>query len=255
MPVLMEMALKASWPLQSGTRQLHGLACALFEADGAEHLGQDKPFAVWPVSAAAPGSTHDWDWRTSWLPGQLPPATALAPGQLRLGHVNCIVTEARHRQVSHAQLAAGPPLGSAVVTFRSPTYFSQNGSDVVIPDPRLIVGSWWRRWNASLPEGDVLAIAEDAWQAVLRMVRMTAFDLRTERRDSGRGHERSGFTGSATLRAVKDAPTAVRAVFGTLLRFAEFCGTGAQTTHGFGATSVSVSGGTGNGRVTGSRVQ
>jgi hypothetical protein len=76
MPVLMEMALKASWPLRSDTRQLHGLACALFEGDGAEHFGPDKPFAVWPVRPAADDSAHDWDWRAAWLPGELPPDAA-----------------------------------------------------------------------------------------------------------------------------------------------------------------------------------
>jgi CRISPR-associated endoribonuclease Cas6 len=58
--------------------------------------------------------------------------------------------------------------------------------------------------------------------------------------DSGRGHDRAGFTGTATLRMGRDAPAAARAVFGALVRFAEFCGTGAQTTHGFGATRVIV---------------
>lgn len=53
MPVMTELRLKASWPAQPSTRQLHGLACALFEGDGAAHLGQEKPFAVWPLS---PGS-------------------------------------------------------------------------------------------------------------------------------------------------------------------------------------------------------
>jgi CRISPR/Cas system endoribonuclease Cas6 (RAMP superfamily) len=32
----------------------------------------------------------------------------------------------------------------------------------------------------------------------------------------------------------------VRAAFGALARFAEYCGTGAQVTHGFGATKTTV---------------
>jgi hypothetical protein len=79
MPMVIELQLKASWPGQPGTRQVHGLACALFEGDGADHLGQDKPFAVWPLSHAPAGSRHDWQWRAAWLPARLPPATVLAP--------------------------------------------------------------------------------------------------------------------------------------------------------------------------------
>ena len=58
--------------------------------------------------------------------------------------------------------------------------------------------------------------------------------------DSGRAYERAGFTGTATLRLGRDTSAAAGAIFGALVRFAEFCGTGAQTTHGFGATRVRV---------------
>jgi CRISPR-associated endoribonuclease Cas6 len=127
------------------------------------------------------------------------------------------------------------------VTFHSPAYFSQNGSDVVLPDPRLILGSWRRQWNAWAPADDALKIDGEAWRDLHRSVRLTEFDLCTKRRDSGRGHERAGFTGTAVLGLGKDAPAASRARFGALARFAEFCGTGAQTTHGFGATTVAAS--------------
>ena len=243
MPIVIELRLKASWQVRPDTRQLHGLACALFESEDVDHLGHDKPFAVWPLSPAPSGSAHDWEWRAAWLPGTLPPAGTLAPEELRFGHVMCLVTEAKHHSARHAQLAAGPPLQTATVEFRSPAYFSQNGTNVVLPDPRLIAGSWRRRWNASLPEGDPLAIDEDAWRDTHRMLRLAEFSLRTQRRDSGRGYDRAGITGSATIRLARQAPSAARRVFGTLVRFAGFCGTGAQTTHGFGATIAAGSAG------------
>jgi CRISPR-associated endoribonuclease Cas6 len=242
MPIMIELRLQATWAIRPETRHLHGLACALFEDDETEHLGHGKPFAVWPLSPAPTGSGYDWEWRAAWLPGTVAPAAALAPEKLRLGHVTCLVTEARHRSVSYAQLAAGPLLQTVTVEFRSPAYFSQNGNDVVLPDPRLIAGSWRRRWNTSLPDGDPLAIGDDAWRDTHRALRLAEFDLRTERRDSGRGHDRAGIVGSATLRLASDAPPAARGVLGALARFAEFCGTGAQTTHGFGATTVSSAG-------------
>jgi CRISPR-associated endoribonuclease Cas6 len=266
----MTLRLRARWPLEPETRQLHGLACALFEGDmacqqgpgqeeaghiqhiqpGPDHLGQRKPFAVWPLRAVADGSgsgvgagagddaERDWVMRASWLAAAPLPPALFAPEDLRLGHVTCTVAEVTHRSVSHAQLAAGSALNGARLTFHSPTYFSQNGSDVVLPDPRLILGSWRRQWNAWIPADHALKIDDDAWRDLHRSIRLAEFDLCTRRRDSGRGHERAGFTGTAALQLSKDAPASVRSRFGTLARFAEFCGTGAQTTHGFGATTV-----------------
>lgn len=79
MPMLIEMRLKASWQVRPSTRQLHGLACALFEGDGAGHAGQDKPFAVWPLWPLRPASGG---WRMSGRGGPpgCPPA---CPRQVR----------------------------------------------------------------------------------------------------------------------------------------------------------------------------
>jgi len=193
---------------------------------------------VWPLTPDREKPRTGWLLRTAWLRARLPQTVLAAYGKLRLGHVTCAVTDVAYRPATHLELASGPPLAAIRLTFRSPTYFSQNGTDVVVPEPRLIVGSWRRRWNASLPEGDPLGIDDDAWREIHHALRMTAFDLRTKRMDSGRGHNRAGFTGSATLGLDKNTPLTVHSLFGALARFAEFCGTGAQTTHGFGATSV-----------------
>ena len=159
--------------------------------------------------------------------------------------MTCAVTESTQRRITHARLAAGPAMPAVTVTFASPTYFSQNGADVVLPDPRLIAGSWRRRWNSSLPAADPLAVDDEAWRDLHRAIRLAAFDLRTVSHDTGHGRDRAGFTGSATLRLGRDATPSARAVLGTLARFAEYCGTGAQTTHGFGATVVSPGSGDG----------
>jgi CRISPR-associated endoribonuclease Cas6 len=195
MPAIVELRLQPARLLQPATRQLHGLACTLFEgahADG--HLGQAKQFTIWPLHPDPDG----WLLRAAWLSAGLPQPT-----------------------------------------FHSPTFFSQNGTHVVLPDPRLIVGSWRRRWNASLPPQDPLAIDDDHWRELHQALHLAAFGLRTQSRDAGHGHDQPGFTGTATLRLAKNATPAACHDFGTLARFAEFCGTGAQTTHGFGATSTS----------------
>lgn len=237
MPVIVELRLHPSRPFVPTTRQLHGLECALFEGVySPNHTGHDKPFSIWPLSPVVGG----WLLRAAWLADGFPQTVLAACGQLRLGPVNCAVTDLAFHPSGHADLASGPPADRVRVEFHSPTYFSQNGARVVLPDPRLIVGSWRRRWNASLPEGDGLMIGDEDWRGRPEPVTITAFDLRTQARDTGYGHGQSGFTGTATLQLDKDASAAVRQQFGALARFAEFSGTGAQTTHGFGATRVAV---------------
>ena len=50
MPAVFELEHRASWPLRATTRQLHGLACAVFEGgDAGDHAGQEKAFSVWPT--------------------------------------------------------------------------------------------------------------------------------------------------------------------------------------------------------------
>ena len=138
MPAIVELRLRPSRPLQPATRQLHGLACAVFEGpQAASHVSQDKQFTVWPLNPVPDG----WLLRAAWLPAGLPHTTLAACGQLRLGPVNCAVTDLALRPAAHADLAAGPPLGETRTAFHSPTYFAQNGTRVVLPDPRLIAGS------------------------------------------------------------------------------------------------------------------
>lgn len=239
MPTIIEMRLQPSWPIQATTRQLHGLACAIFEGqESAGHADQQKPFTIWPLTPVPGNGKPQWLLRTAWLPARLPASVMTAVGQLRIGHSTCAVTDVTCQPANHADLASGALARSFQVTFHSPTYFSQNGTDCILPDPRLIVGSWRRRWNASLPDGSQLEITDQDWQELHHAVSLTSFDLHTDRRDSGRGRERPGFTGTAMLQLSKDASPVTLARFGALARFADFCGTGAQTTHGFGATNT-----------------
>jgi CRISPR-associated endoribonuclease Cas6 len=176
-----------------------------------------------------------------WRPhdfGQRSVARVLETDQIRVGHTSCLVAESTRRRVIHASLASGAATGEATVSFGSPVFFSQNGTDVLLPDPRLIAGSWRRRWNASLPPGDALVIGDNEWKESHLLLGLGEFDLRTSARDAGHGRDRAGFTGTATLRLARTAPLAARQILGTLARFTEFCGTGAQTTHSFGVTTL-----------------
>src|SRR5207247_273092 len=111
MPAVIELRLRASWPLQATTRQLHGLACAVFEGTQADdHTGPDKQFTVWPLVCAPSEPAERWLLRTAWLRPSLPQAVLAAYGQLRLGHVTCTVTDVAYQPATHAELASGPPL-------------------------------------------------------------------------------------------------------------------------------------------------
>ncbi|MCD0448609.1 CRISPR system precrRNA processing endoribonuclease RAMP protein Cas6 [Actinocorallia sp. API 0066] len=55
---------------------------------------------------------------------------------------------------------------------------------------------------------------------------------------AGYGHPATGFVGSAVLGSRPGTPPRVRAALAALARFAVCSGTGARTTHGFGATDL-----------------
>ncbi|MBO0803842.1 MAG: CRISPR system precrRNA processing endoribonuclease RAMP protein Cas6 [Nocardiopsaceae bacterium] len=238
MPVIIELRLRAPGrDYVPKPAQLHGLACSLFEGvsyDG--HAGQEKPFSVWPLVSVEDG----WLLRAAWLGAGIPRAALAACGELRVGPVFCTVSDVALRPVSFGDLASSPACEGARLEFRSPAYFSSNGERLVAPDPRLIVGSWRRRWNASVGAVGDLAMGDEGWLCLYRALRLAEFDLRTVKQDSGYGRSQPGFTGKATLRFARGTSAEARSRFGTLARFAEFCGTGAQTTHGFGATTVTL---------------
>jgi CRISPR-associated endoribonuclease Cas6 len=246
MPAIVELRLRPERRIQPTTRQLHGLACTLFEdmvADLAGHVAQEKPFTVWPLREASDG----WLLRCAWLLPGFPQSMLTSLGSVRLRQVTCAVTDMAFRTVTHEDLAVGgaadgtadTAIDGARVTFLSPAYFSQSGTRITEPDPRLIVGSWRRRWNASLPPGHPLKIDADLWRDIHLALHVTGSGLRTESRDSGY-REQEGLTGTMTLRLETGASAAARSAFGALARFAEYCGTGAQVTHGFGATKTTL---------------
>ena len=240
MPVIVEMRLLPSRPIEPTTRQLHGLACALFEGPmgalgQAIHASQEKPFSVWPPRKVPGG----WLLRCAWLPHGFPHGMLTACGQVRLGPVTCTATDIAFRPAMHTDLADVPLVDGARLTLLSPAYFSRNGVYVAEADPRLIVGSWRRRWNASLPAGHELTVSDELFRDIHLALHVTGSGLRTESRDNGY-LPRAGLTGTATLRLESGASPAVRRGFAMLARFAEYSGTGAQVTHGFGATRTTL---------------
>ncbi len=167
-------------------------------------------------------------------------------GTVRLGPVECTVTDIAFRPVTHEDIAGGPPVDGIRLTLLSPAYFSQGGRYVADPDVRLIAGSWRRRWNASLPADSGLLVNAELWRDIHLALHITGSGLRAETRDTGylatggRYRQQPGLTGTATLRLESEAPDEARRALRALARFAEYCGTGAQVTHGFGATTTTL---------------
>jgi hypothetical protein len=239
MPVIVELRLRPECPVEPTTRQLHGLACALFEGahPGGEswHNAHDKPFSVWPLRRVPGG----WLLRGAWLPGGFPRHVLAACGQVRLGPATCTVSDVAFRSASHHELARVPLIDGVRLRLLSAAYFSSGGAHVAEPDPRLIAGSWRRRWNASLPKDHELAVDAALWRDIHLALHVTGSGLHAETRDNGY-HLQPGLIGTATMRLEREAPAAVRLALAALARFAEFCGTGAQVTHGFGATKTTL---------------
>jgi CRISPR-associated endoribonuclease Cas6 len=245
MPVIVELRLRPRAPRSSRarepeptTRQLHGLACALFEgarSSDEAHAAHDKPFTIWPLRPVPDG----WLLRGAWLPAGFPQNVLAASGQARLGPVACTISDLALRTATHDELADAEQADGARLTLLSSTYFSQNGARVTEPDPRLLAGSWRRRWNASLPPGSGMLIDEGLWRDIHLGLHVTGAGIRLEPRDTGY-RQQAGMVGTLTLRLETGASPAVRQAFGALARFAEYCGTGAQVTHGFGATRTTL---------------
>ena len=141
MPAIIELRLRPATPMPRGfeptTRQLHGLACTLFEGTGADHADQEKAWTVWPVRSGHDGS---WLFRGAWLRAGFPQNVLASCGTVQLGPAECAVTDIAFRPMTHDELADVPPVDGARLTFLSPAYFSQSGQHIAEPDVRLIAG-------------------------------------------------------------------------------------------------------------------
>ncbi|MBV9282964.1 MAG: CRISPR-associated endoribonuclease Cas6 [Chloroflexi bacterium] len=136
-------------------------------------------------------------------------------------------------------IADGPEPRSIQVRFASPTFFSlgrRGGrqSYCLLPVPELVVRSWLRPWleaGGVVPD-DPLAPGWLADRVAIRRVR----DLSTVAVDSVKT-ALTGFTGDVSYAWTGAEPWGP-GLLDALARFAEYCGTGAKTGHGFGETCV-----------------
>lgn len=117
------------------------------------------------------------------------------------------------------------------IEFLSPTSFRRKGRQYLFPEPRLVFGSWLRRWNTlgapPVDEDFLDRIAEDVFVARYELATaLIPFDK----------YKIAGFRGSITYEASKSFTDDELRTLNTLADFSFFSGTGYKTTMGLGET-------------------
>jgi len=226
--------------------QLHGAVVNAIDESPDEHTRQSKPFSVWPLLATEMDRLVRL--RVAWLVDDTIPAGLLnSQGRWRFGSMNATTCDVEVESVPFKSIASTAPTRASEFTFYSPTYFSRSGRDFPLPDPHLVFGSLVRRWNSHCVD---FPIGRDLEEAFVRHIAIDDFSIESQtsmsRRDrSSRGeHEilESGFVGRVAFKLHPAASHEELCAFAAMSQFADIAGVGAQTTHGFGACSVSVGG-------------
>ncbi|WP_334144288.1 CRISPR system precrRNA processing endoribonuclease RAMP protein Cas6 [Rhabdothermincola sp.] len=245
-------------------RQLHGLACQLLERqlEPAAHRATVKPFAISPLACRWDGTRA---WQITWLPDEEVPPILERVVHGRLGDIPIVLVPEAMVHRSFRELHEAERGTAFDLQFRSPTWFSRSGIELVLPDPAVMLAGLARRWDELAPS----PVPAEVLGALARVVQVAAVDIQTIRTNSVReihlddgiaplvrleldergprtAADRAGFVGAARLvlaaPASRGLDESLRAAceewFGTLMWFAGFAGVGKAVTHGFGWCEV-----------------
>jgi len=139
-------------------------------------------------------------------------------------------------RTSYPTLALSQFSPVVAMEFLAPTVVSQGGSShLSLPSPAHLIRGWARKWNAFAPRE--MAIGEDTSSAVARNCRIGA-GARIETVECDQPTAMIGFVGIVPFEAVspKSWSAGERQAFAALTAFSQFCGSGARTMQGMGAT-------------------
>jgi CRISPR-associated endoribonuclease Cas6 len=115
--------------------------------------------------------------------------------------------------------------------FLTPTVFRSGGKrNNVFPEPALVFGSYWNKWQALSP-----VKMDDALNSYFEKISVTRYRLETGIWDFG-SYQEVGFSGTCRFEIDPSIPDDKKACINALADFAQFCGTGAKTTMGMGQT-------------------
>jgi CRISPR-associated endoribonuclease Cas6 len=158
-----------------------------------------------------------------------------------LGRCRYTLRDARVvRAATFDEMCAEPPPGHSIrIRLLTPTAHHQPGTlrrSIVVPDPRLYLGSWLGRWNlfANMP------FDAEFLEAAAESVVVSAFEGRTRAAPLDGRRVFLGFVGMVEFRALDGGRPAapIAAAMWALARFAEFGGTGIETMRGMGQTRI-----------------
>ncbi len=128
--------------------------------------------------------------------------------------------------------------------FMTPTVFRSGGKrNNVFPEPALVFGSYWNKWQALSP-----VKMDDNLNSYFEKINVTRYRLETGIWDFG-SYQEVGYSGTCRFEIDPSVPDDKMACTNALADFAFYCGTGAKTTMGMGQTrrvnyASAVSGGT-----------
>ena len=226
MPATLDLVLGLDVPPVVYPARMHGAACALF---GHPEPGGRPRFSVWPLVDRGDRAS----WRVGWLAAEPCPRDVAA---VTFGDDTHRVLDVAVREWTYPELAAARPARHADLDVHSPMFFSRNGRDLPLPDPVLIIQSLVGRWDHHAPPA--FTVPDDVRRALLATVYLVGMDGGTVTGAVGTRTAQTGFVGSVSLALTRAADDPTASAFATLLRYAEIAGLGAQTGHGFGATTV-----------------
>ena len=206
---------------------------------------QPKPYAVSPLWST-PGRARSLFFDVSVLVDSL--ADPIAEGArreeaMRLGHQHYRLDRdiEIHDAVTYADIVAqAPPRASRFpIRLLTPTaHHARNAcrKAIVLPAPENYYGSWLNRWNICAPIG----IDERLLATVDSHVAIADCAGRTQHVELDRGRSFIGFVGEVSFEVLRPHLLAAgeMAALAALARFAGYCGTGVETTHGMGQTEA-----------------
>jgi len=117
--------------------------------------------------------------------------------------------------------------------FTSPATFRRRGLNVPLPDPMLVYGSLWQKWQAF----SNVQVPESVFEEMSAALALSRMDGHTRVWKFPR-YMMTGFVGIAGYELVGKVSAAARELFGALSSLAFFAGVGYRTTMGMGQCRV-----------------
>lgn len=218
--------------------QVHAACTAWFDRSTVEHIANEKPYAVSPLTRGLRGQVGVEVATLSPEAGERLAAATESGATVRLGNQTRPLGQPQlmHGE-SWAMLASHVEDGRWELTFVTPVTFRSGDRSSPLPQPRTILQGLSRAWRAwsDTPLPAIDDVLGAVWVCDLDL-RSATLPLRVRRRDGARqGVTLSGSLGSLVLRC--DDPETAAAV-GPLIRLAAYAGVGSMTLKGLGVTRV-----------------